>query len=85
MNREDFIVALAGHLVSVGAKMSFEELAAHLNRNGYRNNIGHKYKRARGMAKLLSELYGNLMSQRRNADAHNVATAFVKRDGTYAY
>lgn len=85
MNKKDFIAKLAEHLVNTNSRMSSGELATHLNRNGYRNDAGKRYKRSRGVGRLLKTTYDYFDKQGKTIEANNVAQAFVKEDGSYAY
>ncbi|MEJ8590671.1 hypothetical protein JSO54_05400 [Riemerella anatipestifer] len=65
--------------------MSGPELAEHLNRNGHTTDYGTKYQGTQGTYALIKATYNALISLGDPTSANNVALAFVKEDGTYAY
>jgi hypothetical protein len=81
-----YIAQLASFLVSHKMKMSGEELAEHLNRNNFLTSYGTEYQGGRGTYKLIKETYHWLESELNlSEEAQNVAKAYVKPDGSYAY
>lgn len=85
MNKIDFVVDLAQKLVKSGKTMTASQLADVLNKNGYNTNVGGTYSGGRGTLTTVSSIYNELIKQGRLVDADNVAKAFVKEDGNYAY
>ena len=85
MDKREYISRLAKTLAENGTRMSGKELAQHLNRNGFKTSYGAEYSGGRGTYRLLSSTYKWLVQNNRQKDADNVATAFPKPDGTYAY
>ena len=77
---------LAEFLTHHGMKMSGEELADHLNRNGFLTSSGAEYAGGRGTYKLIRETWHWLNDDLGlPGEAKKVADAFVKPDGGYAY
>jgi hypothetical protein len=87
MNRKKlYIWRLANFLRSNGMTMSGEELAAHLNRNNFMTAYGEEYAGLRGTYTLITQTYRWVdIDLGLNDDAENIAKAYVKPDGTYAY
>jgi hypothetical protein len=87
MNRKKLYVwRLATFLHSAGTKMSGEELAAHLNRNGLQTSYGTEFEGGRGTFKLIKVTYDWVNDELGLEDeARKVAEAFVKPDGTHAW
>ena len=83
--KKQYISDLATFLSNQGKVMSGEELAAHLNRNGFRTSYGSKYKGGRGTYKLIKGVWGAHNLAGESIEAGNVAVAFVKPNGGYAY
>ncbi len=66
--------------------MSGEELADHLNRNNFLTTYGDVYAGGRGTYKLISDTWKWVNDELGLAvEAKNIALAFVKSDGSYAY
>ena len=85
MSNKEYISKLAQTLADNGTTMSGEELAQHLNRNNMKTSYGTEYAGKRGIYKLIQDTYKWLESQGLHQEARNVAVAFVKPDGSYAY
>jgi hypothetical protein len=85
MDKKEFIRKLAAFLVSTDATMTGETLADLLNWNGFKTNYDTEYAGGRGTYKLIHATYDWLVSIGEQEDANNVADAFKKPDGTYAY
>ncbi len=83
--KKQYISDLARFLNNQGKVMSGEELATHLNRNGFSTSYGSKYKGGRGTYKLIKSIWSVHDSAGENIEAENIATAFVKPSGGYAY
>lgn len=83
--KKQYISDLATFLSNQSKVMSGEELAVHLNRNGFRTSYGSKYKGGRGTYKLIKGVWSAHDSAGESVEAKNVATAFVKPSGGYAY
>ncbi|AGH81272.1 hypothetical protein PCNPT3_06660 [Psychromonas sp. CNPT3] len=83
--KKKYISDLATFLSNQGKVMSGEELAVHLNRNGFRTSYGSKYKGGRGTYKLIKSIWSTHDSAEERNEADNVANAFVKPNGGYAY
>lgn len=80
-----FIRDLANHLANTKTVMSGPELANHLNRNNIQTDYGTTYAGTQGTYALVKATYNELINNGDSASANNVALAFVKEDGTYAY
>lgn len=85
MNKYIFILTLAALLLERGETMPVPELADLLNQNGFQTSYGDDYKGGRGTYTLISAVYSWLMSEGRQQEANQVAEAFTKPDGTFAY
>lgn len=84
-NKKTYLWKLAIFLTSNKMVMSGEELAGHLNRNGFLTSYGTEYEGGRGTYKLISETYHWLRSLDLINEAQKVAEAYVKPDGSFAY
>ena len=81
-----YIYQLADFLHSHSMTMSGEELAEHLNRNGFLTEYGTEYQGGRGTYGLIKEVWSWLHHElQAEQAAAKVARAFVKPDGGYAY
>lgn len=85
MEKKEYIRRLANFLAENGTHMAGNELAEHLNRNGFETNYGATYEGVRGTYTLIHATYDWLVSIGSQEEADNVAGAFPKPDGTYAY
>lgn len=85
MDKYEFIRQLANFLVSTSTSMNVKDLAGLLNWNGYQTNYGTPFQGARGTYTLVHATYDWLDSIGQPGDADNVAAAYRKPDGTYAY
>lgn len=86
IDKKLYIYKLAEFLFHHDKRMSGEELAEHLNRNGFLTNYGEEYQGGKGTYKLISQTWHWLDDDLQlPEEARKVATAFVKPDGTYAY
>lgn len=81
-----YIWRLASFLHQYGMRMSGEELADHLNRNGFLTAYGSEYAGGRGTYKLIRETWHWVHDDLGlDEEAQRIAEAFVKPDGSYAY
>jgi hypothetical protein len=80
-----YVRRLANFLRSNGTIMAATELAEHLNRNGFKTTTGSEYEGGRGTYTLIHATYDWLVSIKAPDDAENVAKAFSKPNGDYAY
>ena len=87
MNKKKlYIWRLAAFLSDNQMVMSGEELAEHLNRNGFLTSYGAEYQGERGTYTLIRATWTWVNNELGLDDeAQKVAKAFVKRDGSYAY
>ena len=87
MNKKKlYIWRLAAFLSEHQMVMSGEELAEHLNRNGFLTSYGTEYEGKRGTYKLITETCKWVNEELGLDDeAEKVAKAFVTPDGGYAY
>ena len=84
-SKKFYIWQLASFLHCHNMRMSGEELADHLNRNGFLTSYGTEYSGGRGTYKLIAETWNWLVSIKLDDEARKVAASFVKQDGDYAY
>jgi hypothetical protein len=87
MNKKKlYIWHLAAFLNQHGKTMSGEELADHLNRNGFVTSYGTEYSGGRGTYTLIKATWSWLHNDLGlKGESEHVANAFVKPDGSYAY
>lgn len=85
ISKQEYISNLATFLVENKKVMSGEELATHLNRNVFSTGYGSKYKGGRGTYKLIKSVWSSYEQVGKTKEASNIATAFVKPNGGYAY
>jgi len=85
MTSKQFVSNLAQQLHAQGQTMMAYDLANQLNANGIKTTYGSTYAGARGTYTLIEATYHWLDNQGLSNDAHLVAVAFTKPDGTYAY
>ena len=85
MDKKEYIRRLAHFLTENGTKMAGNELAEHLNRNNFKTSYGTDYEGGRGTYKLLHATYDWLAANGKQKDADNVAFAFPKPNGDYAF
>lgn len=85
MDKREYVSRLANFLTANGKTMNAKNLVNHLNWNDIRTQRGTKYRGGRGIYKLIHATYDWLVANGRQGDATNVAKAFKKPDGTYAY
>ena len=85
MDKREYIRRLAEFLMSTGTSMNVQELAGLLNWNGFKTNYDSPFKGGRGTYTLIHATYDWLVSSGKTTDADNVALAFKKPNGTYAY
>jgi hypothetical protein len=81
----NFISELAATLVRQEQYMTGPELAQLLNSNGILTSYGTPFSGERGTYTLLQAVYRRLVSEGRQADADNVAKAFIQPNGSYAW
>ena len=84
-DKANFVANLAHTLVQNNATMRVSTLAELLNENHYLTEYGTEYEGGRGTYKFLSSLYSYFMELGNNPAADEIASAFVKADGNYAY
>lgn len=85
MDKKEYIRRLANFLHDNGTTMAANELAEHLNRNKFTTNYGTEYTGGRGTYTLIHVTYDWLVSIGKQNEADNVANAFPKPDGEYAF
>lgn len=83
--KANFISEIASILVRQGQHMAVPDLAQLMNSNYILTSNGKPYSGERGTYTFLDAVYRRLESQGRQADAHNVAEAFTRRDGSHAW
>lgn len=65
--------------------MSFKQLADLLNTNGYRTQQGFEYEGTRGTAKIIGDIYKELVSNGKIEKSEKFRLAFVGKNGELAY
>ncbi|MGB5446167.1 MAG: hypothetical protein WBM99_11740 [Psychromonas sp.] len=81
--KKQYISDLATFLSNQDKVMSAEELASHLNRNGFRTSYDSKYKGGLGTYKLIKSTWSDHYLAGEKIEADNVAAAFVKPSDAY--
>jgi len=84
-DKKKYIGLLARFLSRRKMKMSGLELALHLNRNGFRTSYNTEYAGTRGTYKLINDCYSYFANNGRQDIADDLATAFVRDNGEFAY
>lgn len=85
MEKKEYIAKLANFLIENEKSMDAINLAQHLNWNDYLTNYETPYEGKRGIYTLIHSVYDWLVKNNRIQEAENVAKAFKKPDGSYAY
>lgn len=85
MDKKEYIKRLATFLNDNGTTMAANELAEHLNRNKFKTSYGTEYEGGRGTYTLIHATYDWLVANGQQTEADNVAKAFPKPDGKYAF
>jgi ABC-type uncharacterized transport system YnjBCD substrate-binding protein len=90
MDRDRKFNAVFSHAASLAAQgvtETFDDLAAWLNRNGFRTGYGTPYTGGRGVARLVHAVYAYAHDElgMGDAGAAPVAEAFTNRNGAFAY
>jgi hypothetical protein len=80
----DEVSRIANSHILLGTTMPAKDLASALNKLGYRANRNTPYKAGRGIYKLISATY-HRFEPLSLTQARNIARAFTRPDGTYAY
>ncbi len=84
-DKKEYIGALAKFLNARKMKMSGYELAAHLNRNGFKTSYNTRYEGTRGTHKLIRDCYNHYENLGKKDVAADIAESFTKENGEYAY
>ena len=85
MDKKGFISDLANKLIAGGKTMAGNDLAIELNLNNFKTDAGDQYKGKRGTYRLIKSTHDWLYSKKMLTEANNVALAFPKPNGKYAY
>jgi ABC-type taurine transport system substrate-binding protein len=86
IEKRRYIADLGRLLRFDGATISIRELAILLNAAAYRTDVDHHpYAGGRGTYRLVASTWQWLQQQGRVQEAEDVAEAFVKCDGRYAW
>ena len=85
MNKKEYLSKLANFLIQTNTTMNAESLADHLNWNGYKTNYETEYKGKRGTYKLIHSAYDYYAERGMLVEANEIAKAFKKPNGEYAY
>ena len=81
----NFVADIAQALVKNGATMRVTLLMDLLNQNDFKTKQGHEYEGGRGSYRFISSLYDYFKEIGYQKAADDIAAAFVKADGSYAY
>ena len=65
--------------------MSFKQLANLLNTNGYRTQLGYEYEGTRGTAKIVGDVYKELVNVGDTEKSEKFRLAFVGKEGELVY
>ena len=82
--KREYIGKLAEFLHENESSMSFDELADHLNRNGFETEDGKEYQGGRGTSHLVSTTY-DWAECEEDVDEEAIARAFVDKKGEHPY
>ncbi len=85
MDKKEYIRQLAVFLVGTKTSMTGETLATLLNWNKFKTSYGSTYEGGRGTYTLIHATYDWLVKNGNQGDTDQVALAFKKPDGSYAY
>lgn len=85
MDKYDYIRFTAKLLAEKGSTMFAIDLVYDLNERKYKTNRGGDFVGEEGIYKLISSTYHRLANSGKQEDAENVARAFTKPDGDYAF
>ena len=85
MEKFDYIRFTAKLLCEKGTTMVADDLAEELNKRNYTTDRGDEFVGGIGIYKLISSTYHRLTDNGEHDDADEVARAFTKPDGNYAY
>lgn len=83
--KANFVADIAQALVKNGATMRVTLLMDLLNQNSFKTNKGYEYEGGRGSYRFISSLYDYFKEIGHQKAADDIAAAFVKADGSYAY
>ena len=84
-SKANLVADIAQALVKNGATMRVTLLMDLLNQNNFKTNKGHEYEGGRGSYHFISSLYDYFKEIGHQKAADDIAAAFVKADGSYAY
>ena len=82
--KKEYVGKLAEFLDENESEMSFDELADHLNRNGFEPDYGGEYHGGRGTSRLVSTTY-DWAEEQDDYDEGAIARAFVDKKGEHPY
>lgn len=83
--KANFVADIAHALVNNNATMYVGTLVDILNHNKFTTQQGDQYMGGRGSYRLISTLYDYFKEIGYQKAADDIAAAFVKADGSYAY
>lgn len=83
--KANLVADIANALVKNNATMPVTILVEILNHNRFTTQRGDEYEGGRGSYRFISSLYDYFKEIGYNQAADDVAAAFVKADGSYAY
>lgn len=84
-SKANLVADIAHALVQNNATMRVTLLMDLLNQNDFKRKDGHEYEGGRGSYHFISSLYDYFKEIGHQKAADDIAAAFVKTDGTYAY
>lgn len=85
MSNKEYIRQLANFLIQTETTMNAENLAEHLNWNNFKTTYDTEYEGGRGTYRLIHTTYDWLTEKGLKDEAENVAKAFKKPNGGFAY
>ena len=85
MSKTTLIKEIASNLSSNHKKMTFDQLANHLNDIGHKTSYGTEYHGSRGVARLVSSVYQNVTNEGDLKGADDIANAFTDNNGNHPW
>ncbi len=84
-NKAFFVWGVANGVLKRDTTMTVQELIEILNFNHFKTEGNDVYKGGRGSYHFISELYQYFVQMDNQEAADDIAAAFTKSDGSYAY
>lgn len=85
MDKYEYVRFSAKLLVKKKTTMTALDLVKELNYRNFSSNRGEAFVGRQGIYKLISSTHKRLVDSGNQEDADEVARAFTKQDGSYAY